>query len=77
MSIINDYSRKLWIYILRSKDQAFESFQAWKTLVENQTEKRVKRIRTDNGLEFCNASFDKLCVDSGIARHKTVRMTPQ
>lgn len=37
LSIVDDYSRKLWIYIQNSKDEAFENFRNWKVLVENQT----------------------------------------
>nr|GEY72445.1 retrovirus-related Pol polyprotein from transposon TNT 1-94 [Tanacetum cinerariifolium] len=46
-------------------------------LVENQTGRTVKKLRTDNGLEFCNQEFDQLCIESGIARHLTVVETPQ
>ncbi|KAK0586137.1 hypothetical protein LWI29_001641 [Acer saccharum] len=77
LSLIDDYSRKLWLYLLKSKDQAFESFKAWKRLVENQTSKKLKILRTDNGLEFCNENFNKFCEEHGITRHKTVRHTPQ
>ncbi|KAH9722760.1 Integrase catalytic domain-containing protein [Citrus sinensis] len=41
------------------------------------TNRKVRRVRTDNGLEFCNKQFDDLCEKSGIQRHKTVRHTPQ
>lgn len=51
MSVIDDYSRKVWIFILRSKDEAFENFKAWITEVENQTGNKVKHLRTDNSLE--------------------------
>ncbi|GJT02189.1 zinc finger, CCHC-type containing protein [Tanacetum coccineum] len=43
----------------------------WKQLVENQTGRTVKKLRTDNGLEFCNREFKQLCFKSGIARHLT------
>ncbi|KAL0458605.1 UNVERIFIED_CONTAM: Retrovirus-related Pol polyprotein from transposon TNT 1-94 [Sesamum latifolium] len=46
-------------------------------LVENQTGKRVKALRTDNGLEFCNKQFSDLCDDFGIKRHNTTPYTPQ
>ncbi|GJZ17221.1 retrovirus-related pol polyprotein from transposon TNT 1-94 [Tanacetum coccineum] len=46
-------------------------------LVENQTTRTVKKLRTDNGLEFCNRKFEQLCIESGIARHLTVVETPQ
>nr|GEZ31582.1 retrovirus-related Pol polyprotein from transposon TNT 1-94 [Tanacetum cinerariifolium] len=47
------------------------------SLGENQTGKTVKKLRTDDGLEFCNREFKQLCIESGIARHLTVAGTPQ
>ncbi|GJR85812.1 retrovirus-related pol polyprotein from transposon TNT 1-94 [Tanacetum coccineum] len=41
------------------------------------TGRTVKKLRTDNGLEFCNREFEQLCIESGIARHLTVAGTPQ
>lgn len=52
LSIINDHSRKVWVYFLTTKDEAFSNFCEWKTLVENQVNKKVKYLRTDNGSEF-------------------------
>ncbi|GKD75183.1 retrovirus-related pol polyprotein from transposon TNT 1-94, partial [Tanacetum coccineum] len=59
------------------KDEAFGKFKEWKQLVENQTGRTVKKLRTDNGLEFCNQDFEQLCIESGIAKHLTVVGTPQ
>ncbi|GJY56996.1 retrovirus-related pol polyprotein from transposon TNT 1-94 [Tanacetum coccineum] len=33
---------------------------------------KIKRLRTDNGLEFCSREFNDFCRDEGIARHYTV-----
>src|SRR3954471_23054695 len=77
LSIVDDYSRKLWVFIQKTKDETFENFKSWKTLVENQTGRKVKRLRTDNGLEFCNEAFDSFCAASGIERHRTTAGTPQ
>ncbi|KAH9779137.1 Integrase catalytic domain-containing protein [Citrus sinensis] len=77
LSIIDDYSRRVWVYVLKHKDQVFSKFKEWKTLVENQTGKKVKKLRTYNGLEFCNQQFNSYCTNEGIARHKIVRSTPQ
>nr|GEZ09969.1 retrovirus-related Pol polyprotein from transposon TNT 1-94 [Tanacetum cinerariifolium] len=41
------------------------------------TGRTVKKLRTDNGLEFCNREFKQLCIESEIARHLTVVGTPQ
>ncbi|GJV06418.1 retrovirus-related pol polyprotein from transposon TNT 1-94 [Tanacetum coccineum] len=77
LSIVDDYSRRVWVYILRFKHEAFGKFKEWKQLVENQTGRTVKKLRTDNGLEFCNREFEQLCIESGIARHLTVVGMPQ
>jgi transposase InsO family protein len=45
--------------------------------VENQIEKRIKRMRTDNGGEFCGNEFKELCKKCGIERKKTTPYTPQ
>ena len=62
---------------MKHKSEAFNSFEEWKILVENQTEKKIKRLCTDNGLEFCTTEFNQFCKDAGIARHHTIRYTPQ
>ena len=77
MSIIDDHSRKVWVHLLKHKNDAFKAFKNWKNLTENETGNIIKVLRTDNGLEFCNEEFNQYCLDHGIDRHKTVRMTPQ
>ena len=44
---------------------------------ESQTEKKVKILRTDNGMEFCSKQFKNYCKSEGIVRHYTVPYTPQ
>nr|KYP69064.1 Retrovirus-related Pol polyprotein from transposon TNT 1-94 [Cajanus cajan] len=77
LSIIDNYSRMTWIFIMKHKNQAFRCFKEWKILMEKQTSKRVKRLRTDNGLEFCTKEFNDFCKAEGIARQYTIRNTPQ
>ncbi|GJR19344.1 retrovirus-related pol polyprotein from transposon TNT 1-94 [Tanacetum coccineum] len=77
LSIVDDYSRRVWVHFLKHKNEAFSKFKEWKQLVENQTGRKLKKLRTDNGLEFCNQEFNNLCKESGIARHLTVAGTPQ
>nr|GEY87648.1 retrovirus-related Pol polyprotein from transposon TNT 1-94 [Tanacetum cinerariifolium] len=61
----------------RHKDELFPTFKEWKVLTENQTGKKIKKLRTDNGLEFYGESFNVLCRKYGIARHHTLVRTPQ
>jgi hypothetical protein len=55
----------------------FAKFKLWKTEVENQTGKKVKCLRTDNGTEYTNDEFKDFCEQHGIKRHFTVRKIPQ
>nr|CAD40363.2 OSJNBa0093P23.9 [Oryza sativa Japonica Group] len=71
MTIVDDYSRKVWPYFLKHKYQAFDVFKEWKTMVERQTERKVKILRTDNGMEFCSKIFKSYCKSEGIVRHYT------
>ncbi|KAL1223418.1 Retrovirus-related Pol polyprotein from transposon TNT 1-94 [Cardamine amara subsp. amara] len=77
MSLVDDFSRKVWVYFLRTKDEAYEKFVEWKSITENQCGKKLKALRTDNGLEYCNKTFDDHCKLHGILRHKTCPYTPQ
>jgi hypothetical protein len=77
VSFIDDFSMKTWIYFLRNKSEVFERFKELKYLVENQTEKRIKVLRNDNGGEFCGKEFDQFCKQFGIAHINTTPYTPQ
>lgn len=76
ISLIDDYLRIVWVYMLKHKNEAFNKFKTWKTLMEKRTERKIKRLRTDNRLEYCNKRFDDYYTDNRISRHKTVRSKP-
>jgi transposase InsO family protein len=77
MSFIDDYSRKAWVYFLENKSEVFVKFKIWKAEVKNQTRRKIKCLRTDNGTEYRDGNFLKFCEEHGIKRHFTVRKTPQ
>ena len=77
MSIIDDFSRKCWIYILKEKSEAFKCFDHWCVEVEREKGVKLKCLRTDNGLEFLSKEFENYCKDRGIKRHRTVPLNPQ
>ncbi|KAG8473406.1 hypothetical protein CXB51_035701 [Gossypium anomalum] len=68
---------KVWAFFLKQKSDVFFAFKSWKNMIEKQTRKQIKYIRTDNSLEFCSDEFNKLCKSEGIARHLTFRHTLQ
>ena len=65
------------MYPLKQKYETFGKFLEWKKKVENQTGRKVKYLRTDNGLEFVNNKFNNLCKFEGITRYFTVTYAPQ
>ena len=77
VSFIDEFSRNTWIYFLKKKSEVFDRFKEFKALVENQTEKKIKVLMTDNGGEFCSKEFEEFCKKCGIARQKTTPYTPQ
>ena len=46
-------------------------------MIENETGKKLKCLRSDNGGEYCSEEFDNYCSYNGIRRQKTVLGTPQ
>jgi len=57
VSFVDEFSRNTWIYFLKNKFEVFDRFKEFKALVENQTEKKIKVLRIDNGGEFCRKEF--------------------
>jgi transposase InsO family protein len=64
--IVDDYSRYSWVFFLESKDQVFEHFRLLALRLNNEHPNCLKAIRSDNGTEFRNASFDEFCLEHGI-----------
>jgi hypothetical protein len=52
-------------------------FKEFKSLVENQTDKKIKVLRTDNGGELCGKDFEQFCKQCGIAHAKIPHHIPQ
>jgi hypothetical protein len=77
VSFIDDYSRKTWIYFLKSKGEVFGKFKEFKALVENLTERKIKTLRSDNGGEFTSDEFLYFCKEVGIKRELSTPYNPQ
>ena len=77
VTFVDDFSRRVWVYTMKSKDEVFETFLVWNKMVENQTGRKIKVLRSDNGTEYRNDQFSIFCKKEGISRYFTVRDTPQ
>jgi transposase InsO family protein len=77
ITFIDDYSRKTWIYFLKTKSEVFKRFQEFKALVANQTGKWIKVLRSNNEGEYSSSQFIDFCTHAGIRRQMIVPYNPQ
>lgn len=77
LTMVDDFSREVFIYFIKSKAEVLTIFTKFKSFVENQTGEKIKTIRTDNGGEYVSNDFEKFCEKNGIQHQKTVAYTPQ
>ena len=77
MTIVDDFSRMAFIFGMKFKNEALDNFINFVTKWENQLDVKVKRIRSDNGLEFCSAAFQEFTDARGIIHEKTNVYSPR
>jgi transposase InsO family protein len=74
---IDDYSRKTWVYFLKSKDEVFNKFKEFKALIENLSEIKINILKSNNGGEYTSKEFVNYCKYVGIKREHTTPYNPQ
>jgi hypothetical protein len=55
---IDDYSRMTWVYFLKRKSESFGMFKYFKREIENETNIKVKCLRSNHGGEFTSKEFE-------------------
>ena len=76
LTFIDDASRKLWVYFLKTKDEVFQHFQEFHAMVERETGNKLKCFRTDNGGEYASNACEAYCASRGIQHKTTILGTP-
>ena len=76
ITFIDDCSRYIYVYLLRSKDETFDAFKCYKSEVENQKERKIKILRSDKGGEYFPEEFDHLCEEFGIIHQSRPLYSP-
>ncbi|CAI5936643.1 unnamed protein product [Closterium sp. NIES-65] len=78
MTMVDDNTRLTWSFPLAKKsDAARIIIEEWLPLVERESGKRVKAIRSDRGGEFLGAEFRSWLKRHGIKQQLTTAYTPQ
>jgi len=55
LTFIDDFSRKIYVFFLISKNEIYSSFLEY--MVENETDRTIKTLRTDNERENIRICF--------------------
>ncbi|CAH9128381.1 unnamed protein product [Cuscuta epithymum] len=77
LSIVDDFTRGVWVYLMKNKSEVSQKLIKFCNMVETQFEKRVKRIRTDNGVEFQTNLLFEYYERCGIILETSCTDTPQ
>ena len=77
LTLINDYSRYGYVYLLSHRHEALDCFKRFLAEVENKHEKGLKTFRTDRGHEYLPNQFKEFCEEKGILRHLTIPRASQ
>ena len=75
--IVDDFSRKAWCIPLKKKSDTATAMKEWIAIHENQSGKRVKNMRSDNGGEYVDAAFEKWLKEHGILHQTIPARSPQ
>ena len=75
--IKDDHTLLTFVYPLKLKGEAFSKLVEFKNQMENQADKKVKRLRVDGGGEFRGERWTDLCHTSGIKCEYSTPYTPQ
>ncbi|UYV82191.1 hypothetical protein LAZ67_21001303 [Cordylochernes scorpioides] len=75
--LVDDFSRRTFVYFLKTKDETFDRFRDFKARVENELNLKIKDVRTDNRTEFINDRFKGFLIKNGIHHQLTTTYSPQ
>ena len=74
LTIVDDYTRCTWLYLLRFKSECPSILRIFCSMVETQFDLKVKIIRSDNAAKFVMKSFYQ---ERGIIHQLSCVQTPQ
>ena len=78
MTLIDDFTRFCYIYLLKLKHEALHYFnKIYKADVENQLERKIKRVRSDRSGEFFSNLFTLFYEEHGIIHERTPPYSPK
>ena len=75
--IVDDFSRFTWVFFLRDKGETQGILKKVSRRAQNKFEVKIKKVRSDNGIEFRNTNIEAFLDEEGIKHEFSVPYTPQ
>ncbi|PSC67594.1 Retrovirus-related Pol poly from transposon TNT 1-94 [Micractinium conductrix] len=76
-TILDDFTGMSFVIPLRHKSDAADSIIHTVTMLQRQAGLPVKRVRSDNGGEFCNSTLSEFYTSQGVLHETTNPYSPQ
>ena len=73
----DNYTRYYHIFLIFHKSEALDCFKRYLGLIENQKNKIMKALCTDQVGEYLSEMFKQFCNEKGIKRQMTIHYFPQ
>ncbi|KAK4406314.1 Retrovirus-related Pol polyprotein from transposon TNT 1-94 [Sesamum angolense] len=70
-------AKEAWSILQKEYQGSAKVFKKFKNLVEKQSGRSIKVLRSDRGKEYNNSEFDKFCEEEGIKHQTIVSYNPQ
>ena len=77
ITFIDDYFIFTFVYLIRAKDDAFQKFKQYKSVVENKKDRRIKILHSNRGREYFPNEFESYYEEQGLIHQKSAPYTPQ
>jgi transposase InsO family protein len=74
--IVDDYSRFTSVFFLQEKSQTQETFKKFFRRAQNEFGLRIKKIRSDNGMEFKNSQIEGFLEEESMHKFLSRSMHP-
>ena len=74
---MDDFSRKIFVYFLQTKDEVPAVTEKFINSVQNQSGYKIKILRTNNGREYVNSNHKNILDRNGTKHETSVAYNPQ
>lgn len=77
VSFVDHYTHFSQVYLMKNKSEVLEKFKEYEAQVSSRFNRKISRIRCDNGGEYSSETFKAFCNQKGIQIEYTIPRNPE